>query len=108
MKGLLLAIILSFTLTNTAFASTQDTFGDYMKVWNENIDLAREYLKNAENEFLNGDALQGCVEQRKAAGYGIKATQSLIKAFEVNGSTDDLSGVKAGLAKWEELRDFCG
>ncbi len=102
------SVLTAFSISNTAFADVGVDFNNYMKAWNENIELAAQYLKNAETEFLNGDALQGCVEQRKAASYGISATESLLKAFKLSGSTDDLSGVQSGLAKWKELRDFCG
>ncbi len=102
------SLLISFFISNTVIADLDTDFKSHMQDWNDNSELATEHLKNAEKEFLNGDALQGCVEQRKAANYGISATESLIKAFEINGSTDDLSGVRSGLAKWKELRDFCG
>ena len=108
MKYLILALLLLTCLTINPVAKASGDFNAEMKVWNENIELASKYLKIAEKEFLNGDELQGCVEQRKAAEYGILATNSLIKAFEISGSTDDLSGILSGLSKWKELRDFCG
>ena len=104
----LLSIFLSFFIATTAIAQPIKGFNDYMYVWNEKIELATQHLKDAEAEFLNGDALQGCVEQRKAANFGIQATEALIKAFEISGSTNDLSDVRSGLSKWKELRDFCG
>ena len=27
--------------------------------------------------------------------------------FKISGSTDDLSDIKLGLTKWQELKDFC-
>ena len=57
--------------------------------------------------YCQNKKLQGCVKQRKAAEVGIKATQSLIKAFEINSPNDDLSNIRVGLNKWKELRDFC-
>ena len=110
MRYLLFAHVLFLLLFLTGSPSLADfgsQFGGYMNVWNENIELASQYLKNAETEFKNGNELQGCVDQRKAAKYGIKATESLIKAFEISGSTDDLSNIEHGLDKWKELRDFC-
>ncbi|KGG12533.1 MULTISPECIES: HEPN domain-containing protein [Prochlorococcus] len=88
-------------------ASEEIEFKTYMNSWNENIEKASRYLKEAEAEFKRGDELQGCVKQRQAAKYGIKGTESLIKAFEISESTSDLSNIQSGLDKWKELRDFC-
>ena len=78
-----------------------------MDTWNEKIKLASQYLDEAESELKNGDAIQGCIKQKKAAGFGIEATESLIKAFQVNGSQNDIENIKTGLKKGKELRDFC-
>ena len=94
-------------LANPVLADYRIDFDGYMKIWNDRIELASHHLKEAESAFKDGDELQGCVQQRKAANYGIEATQSLIKAFEISGSTDDMSNIESGLDKWKELRDFC-
>ncbi len=101
---LFLNLLLLITPVN---ADTMTDFDNYMNIWDEYIELASQYLKDAEFEFKNGEELQGCVKQRQAAKYGIKATESLIKAFEINGSTEDMSSLDSGLAKWRELSDFC-
>ncbi|WP_041391483.1 hypothetical protein [Prochlorococcus marinus] len=100
-------ILLFIQLAKPALATPSQKFREYMEIWTENSELASKYLKEAENEFKQGDELEGCVNQRKAAIYGIKGTESLIKAFEISGSTNDLSNIESGLAKWKELRDFC-
>ena len=100
-------IIVIFLSSETALASNNKNFRDYMDTWNEKIKLASEYLDQAENELKNGDAIQGCINQKKAAGFGIEATESLIKAFQVNGSQGDIENIETGLKKWKELRDFC-
>ena len=107
------SLIISFLITiflhlsSPAFASPAEEFKIYMQTWDDNIALASKYLKEAEKDFKQGDELQGCVNQRKASIYGIAGTESLIKAFKISGSTDDLSNIYAGLKKWKELRDFC-
>ena len=100
-------ITVIFLSSETAFASNNENFRDYMDTWNEKIKLASEYLDQAENELKNGDAIQGCINQKKAAGFGIEASESLIKAFKVNGSQGDIENIETGLKKWKELRDFC-
>ena len=106
-KFLVLIIIVIFLSAGTALASNKQDFSNYMDTWNEKIKLASQYLEEAENELKNGDAIQGCINQKKAAGFGIEATESLIKAFQANGSQNDIENIKTGLKKWKELRDFC-
>ena len=100
-------IIVIFLSSETALSINNENFSDYMDTWNEKIKLASEYLDQAENELKNGDAIQGCINQKKAAGFGIEASESLIKAFKVNGSQGDIENIETGLKKWKELRDFC-
>ena len=106
-KVIFLMIIVIFLSTETALSSNNENFRDYMDTWNEKIKLASEYLDQAEDELRNGDAIQGCINQKKAAGFGIEATESLIKAFQENGSQGDIENIETGLKKWKELRDFC-
>ncbi len=78
-----------------------------MNNWNEKIKIASDYLDKAEQSLKEGDEIQGCIKQRKAAEYGIDATNSLIKAFQERDPNYDMSDIETGLAKWKELRDFC-
>ncbi len=105
----LLIILITFFLSNAepSIANEQGNYENYMNNWNEKIKLASEYLKIAETELKNGDAIQSCVNQKKAAKYGIEASKSLIKAFKENGSKEDIENIEIGLKKWKELRDFC-
>ena len=107
-----LSIYLAFAYScaifvNPLWAMPASEFDSYMQVWNEKSELASKYLKQAEKQLKLGDKLQGCKTQTLAADYGIQATESLLKAFEISGSTTDLSGLKSGLNKWRQLRDFC-
>ena len=103
----LMQLLYIFFIVQPVLSDPASNLDSYMNTWTEKIGLASQYLKDAESEFKNGDELQGCVKQKKAAKYGIEATQSLIKAFEISGSTDDMSNITSGLDKWRELRDFC-
>ncbi len=110
MKYLLITIILILGLilpNDLVLADSSNKFQYHFDNWNKNIKLASQYLDEAEKELRNGNEAQGCIQQRKAANYGIEATNSLIKAFKESGSTKDLSDIQSGLNKWEELRDFC-
>ena len=68
---------------------------------------ARIILKEIETDLKEGSRAKVCAKQRKAANYGIEATESLIKAFKINGSNTEIDNLKAGLNKWRELRDYC-
>ncbi len=110
MKALLASLILSvfiFFNGGEAFADSHQDFEMLMEKWTEKRELASQFLLEAEQAFKEGDALSGCVIQQKAAGYGIEATESLIKAMEVNGAKDGIENLESGLNKWRELRDFC-
>ena len=68
---------------------------------------ASKILKEIEIDLKNGSRERVCARQRKAASYGIEATESLIEAFKTNGSTTQMENLQAGLDKWRELRDYC-
>lgn len=108
-KVLLFCLILVFLIgfTEVAFAQDQREFDRSMGIWEANIEQASKYLKEAESVFKIGNKSQACILQKKAAMHGIKATRSLIKAFEINGSTDSMSDIESGLNKWRELQEFC-
>ncbi len=105
---MLIIMILFISLNSeAAIASSEENFEIHMNSWNQNIKLASQYLDEAEKELKNGDAVQGCIMQKKAASYGIEATESLIKAFKANGSKGDIENFETGLRKWRELEEFC-
>ena len=64
-------------------------------------------LKEIEIDLKDGSRDKDCARQREAASYGIEATESLIKAFKINGSKTEIENLQAGLEKWRELRDYC-
>ncbi len=84
-----------------------DDFETYINEWNKKSELATHYLLKAEKFLKEGNKSKGCSNQKKASEYGINATESLIKAIKINGSTDGLDVFESGLNKWRELRDFC-
>ena len=103
LAGFLFILLIAFQ-SAPVFA---EDFETYMQVWNEKRELATQYLLNAEKALKEGDEATACVTQRKASKYGIEATESLIKAMKINGSTDGLENFESGLNKWRELGDFC-
>ena len=68
---------------------------------------ASKMLKEIEADLKDGSRDRVCKRQKKAASYGIEATQSLIKALKANSSETDIKYLQKGLDKWTELRDNC-
>ncbi len=110
MKQFMLIIITLtiFLYDFAAIASQKTDFQINMDIWNEKKSLASKHLEMAESELMNGNELEGCINQKKAGAYGIEATEALMKAFEINGNAEsEINILKDGLNKWKELRDFC-
>ena len=82
-------------------------YDQYMHTWDENIVLAKEYLREAEKSLNNGDALDSCVNQRKASEYGLIATEARISAAEIKAENDIIPNLQDGLKKWKAFGDFC-
>ena len=111
MLKFLIALIFVLILELNAdylLADSREDYSSDLISWEKNIDVAIEYLRDAEKLLKDGDRINGCAKQKEASIYGVTATKSLITALTKNGSTDDFSDLEAGLKKWNELGDFCG
>ena len=105
---LLLSLIFYFSLFISFLPVKGETeFEMYMSDFYQKQTQASNILKEIEGDLKDGSRERVCARQRKAANYGIQATESLIKAFKINGSNTDIENIKAGLDKWKELRDYC-
>ena len=82
-------------------------FEMYLSDFYQKQDKASKILKEIEIDLKDGSRDKVCARQREAAKYGIEATESLIKAFKINGSKIEMENLQAGLNKWKELRDYC-
>ncbi len=79
----------------------------YLTDFYQKQERASQILKEIETDLKDGSRDMICARQREAAIYGIKATESLIKAFEINGSKNQIESLQSGLDKWRELKDYC-
>tara|TARA_Y100001968_G_C19363593_1_gene721192 strand:+ start:1053 stop:1382 length:330 start_codon:yes stop_codon:yes gene_type:complete len=105
---LLLSLIVPFFLfTLLAPVKANTKFEMYLSDFYQKQEKASQILKEIETDLKDGSRDKVCARQREAAIYGIEATESLIKAFEVDGSKNQMENLKAGLDKWRELRDYC-
>ena len=109
MKRLLLLslIFLFFFVFPTPQVKAQTEFEIYLNDFYQKQELASTILKEIETELKDGSKERLCARQKEAAIYGIEATESLIKALKLNGSTTNMENLQAGIEKWRELRDYC-
>tara|TARA_Y100001968_G_scaffold290672_1_gene294603 strand:- start:30 stop:359 length:330 start_codon:yes stop_codon:yes gene_type:complete len=109
MKRLLLIYLISsfffFLLLIPVKAETE--FEMYLSDFYQKQARASKILKDIETDLKDGSKERVCARQREAASYGIEATESLIRAFKINGSKTEIESLQAGLDKWRELRDYC-
>ena len=82
-------------------------YDEYLGSWNENIALAKDYLREAERSLKNGDALDACFNQKKASNYGLIATKARIKAAQLQGELSLIPNLESGLKRWKAFGDFC-
>ena len=109
MKRILpLTLIFSFFLFISLTPVKANTeFEMYLSDFYQKQERASQILKEIETDLKNGSRDKVCARQKEAANYGIEATESLIKAFEINGSKTQMINLQAGMNKWKELRDYC-
>ena len=105
---LLLSLIVSiFLFCLVKPVKAENEFEIYLSDFYQKQERASQILKEIETDLKNGSRDKVCARQKEAANYGIEATESLIKAFEINGSKTQMVNLQAGMNKWKELRDYC-
>ena len=109
MKQLFPLFLISFFLLfySVISVNAESEFEMYLSDFYQKQAKASKILKEIETDLKDGSRDKACARQREAANYGIKATESLIKAFKTNGSISQMENLQAGLDKWKELRDNC-
>tara|TARA_Y100001968_G_C19368277_1_gene723733 strand:- start:234 stop:563 length:330 start_codon:yes stop_codon:yes gene_type:complete len=104
----ILSLIISFfLLISQSPVNAKTKYEMYLSDFYLKQEQASKILKEIETDLKNGSRNKVCQRQREAANFGIQATNSLIKAFEINGSISDIENLQSGLNKWKELRDYC-
>ncbi len=109
MKRLFPLLLISFIILFSSVISVnaESEFEKYLDDFYQKQEKASKILKEIETDLKDGSRDTVCARQREAANYGIEATESLIKAFNTNGSKTEMENLQAGLDKWRELRDYC-
>ena len=109
MKRVLITYLIfcSFLFFSVIPVKAETEFEMYLNKFYQKQEQASKILKEIESDLKDGSKDRLCARQREAANYGIEATESLIKAFKVNGSITEMESLQTGLDKWRELRDYC-
>ena len=109
MKRLFPLFLISFVLLFSSVISVnaESNFEMYLNDFYQKQEKASKILEQIEIDLKDGSRDKVCARQREAASYGIEATESLIKAFKINGSKTEIENLQSGLNKWRELRNYC-
>lgn len=99
--------LLLFIKIEPISAASINEYDELMIDWDKNIAIAKGFIKEAEQSLIEGDVLSSCVSQKQASKFGIKATNSRLKAAEEIGDHDLFKRMQDGLNKWKALNDFC-
>jgi len=79
----------------------------YMNDFYSKSNKASQILKEIENSLKEGSRKKVCSRQKEAARLGLLANKSLIKAFEIEGTHQPISLIKATHQKWESILNDC-
>ena len=98
----LLIIIIS---SNKVYAKS--ALDVYMNDFYSKSNQASLILKEIETTLKEGSREKVCLRQREAARLGLMANKSLIKAFEISGTSPPMASIKASQRRWESLLNNC-
>ena len=84
-----------------------EDYQHHLTSWQENSSLASQYLLKAEDFLKEGDTVGACNMQLKASSYGVQATKSLIKVFEIKKISNNINQARNTLNMWKQLANYC-
>jgi len=90
---------------NEVYANT--ALDVYMNDFHSKSNEASLILKEIETTIKDGSRKNVCLRQREAARLGLLANKSLIKAFELAGTTPPMESIKANQQRWESILNGC-
>ena len=79
----------------------------YMNDFYSKSNEASLILREIESTLKEGSREKVCLRQREAARLGLLANKSLIKAFEVAGTSPPMESIKASQLRWESMLNEC-
>ena len=105
-------IFVSFIVCLVTIISPVEIFADtaldvYMNDFYSKSNQASKILKEIEDTLKEGSRKKVCSRQREAARLGLLANQSLIKAFEIEGTSPPMQAIKKSQQRWESILNEC-
>ena len=100
-------LILLFNLHIPNQVNAEKNLDYYMNDFYTKSNEASQILKDIEGEIKAGIRIKVCPRQIKAAKLGIRANESLIKAFQIAETDPPYSALNASKEKWESLLNDC-
>ena len=79
----------------------------YMNDFYSKSNEASFLLKEIETTLKEGSREKVCLKQREAARLGLLANESLIKAFQIAGTTPPMESIKASQQRWRSILNEC-
>ena len=90
---------------NNVYSNT--AFDVYMNDFYSKSNEASQILKEIETTLKEGSREKVCLRQREAARLSLLANKSLIKAFEILGSTPPMESIKSSQRRWASILNEC-
>ena len=105
-------IIISFLILLTFIVSPNKTLAEtpldvYMNDFYSKSNQASKILKEIEINLKEGSRKNVCSRQKEAARLGLMANQSLIKAFELEGTDPPMEAIKFSQKRWNSILNKC-
>jgi len=100
-------LIYSVNIHNANEVNAQNKLDFYMNDFYTKSNEASQILKEIENDMKLGIKKKICSRQIRAAKLGIRANESLIKAFQITGTEPPNSSINASQKRWESLLNNC-
>ena len=97
--------ILIFSFGTTVKSETEFEF--YINDFLTKNEMALQILKDIELKLKSGLNENSCSRQREAAKIGIRANDSLLKAYKVNGSEPPIEIMESNKKRWVSILDNC-
>ena len=105
---LLLILILTFNfLLFSNKTNAESLLDDYLNDFYVKTNKASKILEEIEINLKEGSKVDVCSKQRQAARIGLSANESLIKAFELQGSEPPILSIHASNLRWESILNKC-
>tara|TARA_B100001109_G_C18625645_1_gene363602 strand:- start:48 stop:419 length:372 start_codon:yes stop_codon:yes gene_type:complete len=108
LKQSLIVILLNLIIFHFGHKVNSETeFEFYLNDFSLRRSKAIKILKEVEFDLKNGSRKNSCFKQREAAKIGLKANESLLKAYKIIGSIPPIEVIESNNKKWNNILENC-